>query len=222
MRLALTIGALACSTALGDETISTYGHMHSYAAGWEMVGQTFVVPPSNMLDTVTFTLKGNGNADAAFLVSLRSWDAEEQVWHDETSIGSGSIGPGVIKTFNVDVDRLLPVGADVVLVLTFPNEVEPIPGVAAVFDAYPDGMMVTSQFNDDIVVWPSYDMLFSVEFMTCLADFNGDGALDILDYLTFDGEFSSGSMTADCNNDGALDVLDFVCFQEAFLGGCGQ
>jgi len=55
----------------------------------------------------------------------------------------------------------------------------------------------------------------------CVADFNGDGALSVLDFVAFQGAFSSGDESADVNGDGALNVLDFVAFQAEFEAGCG-
>jgi hypothetical protein len=54
----------------------------------------------------------------------------------------------------------------------------------------------------------------------CYADFNGDGALNILDFIAFQNAFVGGDPNADCNGDGALNVLDFVCFQDVFKAGC--
>ena len=55
----------------------------------------------------------------------------------------------------------------------------------------------------------------------CLADFNGDGALNILDFVAFQEAFVAGDGAADANGDGVLNILDFVAFQGAFTGGCG-
>ena len=55
----------------------------------------------------------------------------------------------------------------------------------------------------------------------CTADVNGDGLLDILDFLAFQQAFQAGDMKADCDADGRLiNPLDFICFQQAFLAGC--
>jgi len=54
----------------------------------------------------------------------------------------------------------------------------------------------------------------------CAADMNGDGSLDVLDFVAFQGAFVEGDEGADCNGDGALTVLDFVCFQSLFGAGC--
>jgi hypothetical protein len=54
----------------------------------------------------------------------------------------------------------------------------------------------------------------------CAADCNGDGSLDILDFVCFQGQFVAGDPAADCNGDDSLDILDFVCFQGLFQQGC--
>ena len=55
---------------------------------------------------------------------------------------------------------------------------------------------------------------------TCAPDINGDGRLDILDFVSFQLSWVAGISVADCNGDGELTVLDFVCYQAMFEGGC--
>jgi hypothetical protein len=54
----------------------------------------------------------------------------------------------------------------------------------------------------------------------CAADCDGDGELDILDFICFQGLFLDGDIEADCDANAKLDILDFVCFQAAFQKGC--
>ena len=54
----------------------------------------------------------------------------------------------------------------------------------------------------------------------CSADCDDNGALNILDFVCFQGLFQAGDDAADCNGDGALNILDFVCFQQFFQSGC--
>lgn len=56
---------------------------------------------------------------------------------------------------------------------------------------------------------------------TCPADFNGDGVLNVLDFVAFQLSWQAQDPGADCDANGAFDVLDFVCFQQAFVAGCG-
>ena len=55
---------------------------------------------------------------------------------------------------------------------------------------------------------------------SCYADFNNDGALNILDYVAFQNAFTAGDPRADCNGCGCLDILQFLCFHDMFQQGC--
>ena len=54
----------------------------------------------------------------------------------------------------------------------------------------------------------------------CPADVNGDGLLNILDFVAFQTLFQAGDPAADVNGDGALNILDFVAYQQLFQAGC--
>jgi len=54
----------------------------------------------------------------------------------------------------------------------------------------------------------------------CPPDFNGDGALNVLDFVAYQIAFGAGDLAADMNGDGLLNVLDFVIFQATFSVGC--
>jgi hypothetical protein len=54
----------------------------------------------------------------------------------------------------------------------------------------------------------------------CPADVNGDGNVDIFDYLEFLNAYAAGDPLADCDSSGILDVFDFFCFRRAFDAGC--
>ncbi len=54
----------------------------------------------------------------------------------------------------------------------------------------------------------------------CAPDVNGDGVLNILDFVAFQGLFQAGDAGADCDANGELNVLDFVCYQALFEAGC--
>jgi hypothetical protein len=55
----------------------------------------------------------------------------------------------------------------------------------------------------------------------CIADCNGNGSLNILDFVCFQQKFQAGEQSADINGDGNLNILDFVAFQQKFQQGCG-
>ena len=55
---------------------------------------------------------------------------------------------------------------------------------------------------------------------SCLADFNGDGTVNTLDFLEFLNAFSAGDPRADFNGDDIVNTLDFLAFLNAFNAGC--
>jgi len=55
---------------------------------------------------------------------------------------------------------------------------------------------------------------------SCAADVNGDGELDVLDFVAFQKLFVDEDPAADCDGNATLNVLDFVCFQLQFTAGC--
>ena len=54
----------------------------------------------------------------------------------------------------------------------------------------------------------------------CFADVNGDGDLNILDFVAFQLQWGADAAVADCDGDGAHSILDFVCFQSLFQSPC--
>jgi hypothetical protein len=51
------------------------------------------------------------------------------------------------------------------------------------------------------------------------ADFDGSGALDALDYISFQNRFTAGDPDADFDGSGTLDLFDFLAFNNAFASG---
>jgi len=68
------------------------------------------------------------------------------------------------------------------------------------------------QVNDLVLTAPIAD--------PCYADFDGNGALDLFDFLAFVNAFNAGSADADCDGNQGLDLFDFLCFVNAFNAGC--
>jgi len=56
--------------------------------------------------------------------------------------------------------------------------------------------------------------------LPCLADFNEDGTVNILDFIAFQNAFQLQDPMADVNNDGQFNVLDFITFQDLWEQGC--
>ncbi len=54
----------------------------------------------------------------------------------------------------------------------------------------------------------------------CRADFDGDGALTLFDFLACPNAFDAGDPAADFDGDGSLTLFDFLAFQNEFAAGC--
>jgi hypothetical protein len=55
---------------------------------------------------------------------------------------------------------------------------------------------------------------------TCDADFDGDGAVNTLDFLTFLNAWNLGLPSADWNNDAQFNTLDLIAFLADWASGC--
>jgi hypothetical protein len=54
----------------------------------------------------------------------------------------------------------------------------------------------------------------------CVADFDGNGVLNLFDFLSFQTAFGNGEDRADIDGNGVLNLFDFLAFQTAFGNGC--
>ena len=106
------------------------------------------------------------------------------------------------------------------------NELET--GNATANGRWGDYFDITVDPTDDTTFWmvgeyasPGGWRTWIGEFsLGCQADFNADGALDVLDFVSFQTAFVAGDDAADCDGDGELDIVDFICFQAVFQFGC--
>ena len=56
--------------------------------------------------------------------------------------------------------------------------------------------------------------------LACVADFNGDGAVNTLDVLAFLNAWNAGDISADVNGDGDINTLDVLAFLNLWAAGC--
>lgn len=80
-------------------------------------------------------------------------------------------------------------------------------------DGFPDIYLGTRVGNDRLLVNLGGEA-------GCAADCNGDGNLNVLDFVCFQGAFSDQLPEGDCDGNGQYNVLDFVCYQNIFSDGC--
>jgi uncharacterized membrane protein len=92
----------------------------------------------------------------------------------------------------------------------------------------PDGLQMSNAYdiNDrgEILAW-AFDQN-AVQFVAilltprCEADLNGDGILDLFDFLEYVNAFNAGHDAAECDGEGGLTLFDFLCYVNAFNAGC--
>lgn len=87
------------------------------------------------------------------------------------------------------------------------------PGIPALAATNLFSLNITEMYFDDL-------LLEQFDEPECPADFNNDGRVDTLDFLSFLNAFNAGEPEADFNNDGRIDTLDFLAFLNAFNAGC--
>ena len=60
----------------------------------------------------------------------------------------------------------------------------------------------------------------AVEVTACLADFNGDGTVNVFDVVAFITLWNTGTIDADFNSDGTISIFDVVAFITEWNNGC--
>ncbi len=73
---------------------------------------------------------------------------------------------------------------------------------------------------DDIEIPADEIDYHGIIVVECAADLNGDGQLNVLDFVKFQELWQANDPAADCNGDDAFNILDFVCYQALFQQGC--
>jgi len=66
---------------------------------------------------------------------------------------------------------------------------------------------------------PDIDALAVVRSL-CEADMDGNGEVDVFDFLAFQSLFATGNGRADLDENGTLDIFDYLTFNNLFLDGC--
>ncbi|MEQ8316081.1 MAG: GC-type dockerin domain-anchored protein [Phycisphaerales bacterium] len=90
----------------------------------------------------------------------------------------------------------------------------------AVEAGMPFGIIAGGGNGDSNSVISGTVTLSEVCFGPCPADFDGDGALTIFDFLAFQNAFAMSDPSADFDGDGEFTLFDFLAFQNAFASGC--
>jgi hypothetical protein len=135
-------------------------------------------------------------------------------------------------TFNLSV-TLMPVGAGSGSVASSPDGINCGTACGASFAAGTSITLTpTAASNSRFVGWTggcagagpctvvmTQDQTVGATFR-CKADANGDGAVNVQDFLSFLQQYAAGSSAADINDDGQINVQDFLSFLQRYASGC--
>jgi len=156
--------------------------------------------PDAVQSTVDFdpdTVIGDGRSTTTMTISLLDWQQDAiTVPIDSVSVEHAP-GSAALATIGDPVDQ----GGGVYSVQLTAGDA---PGTDAFTVTVDDGIR-------PVILMPDPAITFLID-----PDINGDGSLDIFDFIAFQELFQDGDLDADANGDGSLDVFDFVAFQDAF------
>lgn len=54
----------------------------------------------------------------------------------------------------------------------------------------------------------------------CYVDCDGNGSLNVFDYICFGNAYANAQPYADCDASGSFNVFDYICFGNAYVAGC--
>jgi probable HAF family extracellular repeat protein len=86
-----------------------------------------------------------------------------------------------------------------------------------------DGRVIVGKAINPCGNYEAYIARLNGSPIPCYADCDGNGTLDLFDFLCFVNEFNAGDASADCepcDQPGVLDLFDFLCFVNKFNAGC--
>jgi hypothetical protein len=216
MRVCLVIGALAAGASVSwadlDGTELNQFTIHTGPFG-EVVGGLYTYGTTEtFFDTFGFSYDVISAAGIPGFDNSIEYDFANFAYTDF----AGETGTIMIDQIVEDVEKnsLVIIGNDMTTEIGFNYSAGPggeLSGDWLVDDALALGV------GSDTSVFVCWNSVGGDE---CFADCDGNGELNILDFVCYQGLFQSGDPGADCDGNGELNILDFVCFQTAFQAGC--
>lgn len=220
----------------GDRTITILlndGH------GAFTAGATLQASGERPEGIVAADLNGNGTIDLAADIDLGN-AGRALVYLNTGGVFSGPTGyavagqnPGAMAAVDLDVDGdvdLVTANQDTGNTSVLPNAGNATFGAATVVatGTSPE-RIATGDFDHnggvDLAVTNRDSNTTSVLLnnaggVVCDADLDGNGVLDLFDFLAFTNLFNAGDPAADCVADGTFDLFDFLCYVNLFNAGC--
>lgn len=209
-------GDVGGSNGQGDDTV----HQVNFEGGqWTFSCQTFVPEDASGAASLILlnTYPPSPNSDWSVVVALDADLGVVQLFSGELTL----LKTGKWVEFRVEID----LDADTVDYFydgeefvsnkswTAGIQAGGLPRIQAIdlYGGEPGAGGTTGTYIDDVSLAPAGG--------GCAADCNGDGNLNILDFVCYQAEFQNQTDKGDCDGNGDYNILDFVCYQGEFQGG---
>jgi hypothetical protein len=210
------VGAVGGDLGLGDDTVQTFD---ATGGQWTFSIMTFVPEDAQgeagvfLLNTYPATL----NAHWSIVVDLNVGLGVVENFTGEIAVIQK--GVWVELRYEIDLENdLVDIfydGEEFVSDQSWTAGID-VGGAAAIsaldLYGYEPGAGTTGTYFDDIKLLPAGG--------GCPADCDGNGVLNILDFVCFQGEWQNQTDLGDCDGNGLYNILDFVCYQGEFTQGC--
>jgi hypothetical protein len=87
------------------------------------------------------------------------------------------------------------------------------------------GQLLSTQTYEDLPLSNGVDEMnivcgMEVQFPSCRVDWNGDGAVNVQDFLAYLSAYAAGAPEADLDESGGVGVADFLLFLSSYAAGC--
>lgn len=230
MLLAVVVAGSAQATVIDNGQFGANFGTVGGATGRHAFAQSFIAPADARL--VKFGMWLQGGAPQPPMVRIDLWGDDGEGNPDpENIIVKGTVVQSevpVLTRFDTVTDVMLVPGERYHVVINGMDDILSLGSYMSTWDegtnTIPGGAM---HFTPDLALtWltiPDGDFGVYVETegdQTCYADFDGNGVLDLFDFLEFQNEFNAQTPRADCTGDGLYNLFDFLCYVNEFNEGC--
>lgn len=181
--------------------------------------------------------EGGLEAGAAYVFVL-----EGDTWNEQAKLTAADAMPSAKFGWSVAID-----GADAWVGAIHESEAAPEAGAAYLYrysgfgwvelekfssidgaEGADLGASIDAELGQGVIGAPNWNQdgtldagaVIALSACRCPADFNGDGGLNVLDFVSFQLAWVAQNSSADCDVNGEFNVLDFVCFQLVYDEGC--
>lgn len=211
----MLLGAEGGNAGLGDDTV----HLLAAEGGqWTFSAQTYVPDDAQGAASIILlnTYPAAVNADWSIVVEMDSGLGTVTTWLGAITVLQKGAWVELRCEIDLDADTVdYYYGDELFATESWTQGVDccGVPRIQAIdlYGGEPGAGGTTGTYLDDVSLQPAGG---------CVADCDGNGELNILDFVCFQGEWQNQTDAGDCDGNGQYNILDFVCYQEVFVAGC--